>query len=175
MAKTMTEWYSDGYMDSNSIQFKIPEAFSKEIEEIGLDVEAELAVRLQGAKSLYGAGGEIIKTERNESFKRFNSFSSVRRLIKQGKIHVASLGNGFYCMNGSECEFKGVVQASNCNKECPNFIADEHSLPIWERRYKHYKRLLSEAKDKDESRETIAFLELERDTYRDAIEYVNFS
>lgn len=51
------------------------------------------------------------------------------------------LGNGFYCMNGHDCEFKAAVQSASCNPGCENMLAGADSVPVWKRRMAHYDNL----------------------------------
>ena len=62
LVSTMTDWYISGWDSMNEEVQKIPEAFAKELQELEIELSAELAVKLQNEKGLIGEGGkELMK------------------------------------------------------------------------------------------------------------------
>jgi len=173
LSLTMTEWYSDGWENTETTNRHIPEEFAKELEALDLEIAAETAMKFQEGEKLIGEGGKTLMEQRQRSSneRTFPSLKSAISMAKRGSIRVMSLGNGFYCMNGTTCEFKPVVQSSSCNKSCPSMVADADSIPIWLDRYNHYNELVLSAKAEDQSKENIEFLQLECDFYEDALNF----
>ena len=170
---TQTEWYMSGWDNNNTIRHEIPLAFAKELEKAELELSASLAMRFQNGTNLIGEGGKQLmgQKESNDSHKLFPTFKKAMSMAKRGGTKVVSLGNGFYCMNGNECEFKPVVQSSSCNPECPSMVSDKESIPVWKKRYYHYKELLELAIKDSKSQSNIDFLELEMNFYKDALDF----
>jgi hypothetical protein len=172
-SRTLADWYSDGYLNENHIVLTVSEDFAEEIDKANLDYDADLAMRLQDNDNLYGGGGELLMEQslKGVKFKKFKSFGAVRRLMKQGKLHIASLGNGFYCMNGSQCEFRSMVQVSNCDTNCQNIVADQESIPVWIKRYKHFSSLLEDAQLRNDNPANITYLQLEYEFYSNVLQH----
>ncbi|MCM7560587.1 MULTISPECIES: hypothetical protein [Enterobacter cloacae complex] len=101
----------------------------------------------------------------------FPTLKKAMSMAKRGGQKLVSLGNGFYCMNGHDCEFKAVVQSASCNPGCENMLAGADSVPVWKRRMAHYDNLLEIAVRNNAPQADRDFLMLERDFYADAVRF----
>ncbi|MCU7940436.1 MAG: hypothetical protein KZQ74_05675, partial [gamma proteobacterium symbiont of Bathyaustriella thionipta] len=172
LASTMTEWYCDGHQDEDTVKYKIPKLLADELQVLEAEMSAELAMRFQEGETLVGKGGEnlIAQQKLPKNQRTFPSFKRAVSMAKRGRSVVISLGNGFYCMNGRDCDMKAIVQSSLCNPGCESLVADAESIPIWLHRFKHYDKLLKKAKTDVATDATITFLQLERDYYANALD-----
>ncbi|NOH98436.1 hypothetical protein [Vibrio sp. 99-70-13A1] len=173
IARTVTEWYSDGYLNMSNYKLTMAEEFAKELEKADLEVSAYMAMKFQNGSNLFGKGGKTLESQQDldKKFKTYQSFSHAKSLAKRNKSKVMSLGNGMYCMNGTECDFKPVIQSSNCRTDCENLIADKDSIPIWISRYNRYRSLYQKSVDDNQPAASQEFLRLEMETYKQALEY----
>lgn len=173
IAKSVTEWYSDGFISSSTTVAKLADSFAKELENADIERSATIAMQFQNGSNLFGKGGENLEKQKNKSVKSktYQSFEHAKSLAKRKKSKIMSLGNGMYCMNGLDCEYKSITQAANCNPNCESLIADKNSIPIWLTRYKKYRALLEQAKDSNQPLASIEFLRLELETYKQALDY----
>ena len=171
----MTEWYMSGALGATHFSRTIPAAFASELERTELELAASRAVRFQHEGKLAGEGGRLLMSQRSGHSHQmtFPDIKKAMSMARRGGHKLVSLGNGFYCMNGNECEFKAVVQSSSCNPGCLNMLAGADSIPVWERRLAHYNRLLDVAVRNNASQADRDFLMLERDFYADAIRFFN--
>jgi hypothetical protein len=168
LTMSITEWY-----EAHKSKETLPKDFIKELIQADLDFSASLALRFQNGTNLIGTGGEELMKQKDqaESLKTFPSYKVAISMAKRKSAKVMSLGNGFYCMNGFNCDFKPVIQSASCNPKCPSMVADEKSIPIWKERHVHYSELLLEAESKGESQANIDYLKLELEFYEDALRF----
>ncbi|OEE33945.1 hypothetical protein A1QO_08860 [Vibrio genomosp. F10 str. ZF-129] len=173
IAKSVTEWYSDGFISNSKTIAKLADSFAKELENADLERSATIAMQFQNGSNLFGKGGASIESQRNNPIKSkiYQSFEHAKSLAKRKKSKIMSLGNGMYCMNGLDCEYKSITQAANCNPDCENLVADKSSIPIWLKRYEKYRALLKQAKDSNQPTASIEFLRLELETYKQALDF----
>ncbi|MFK5948840.1 MAG: hypothetical protein QM500_08755 [Methylococcales bacterium] len=173
LSLTMIEWYSDGYIDERKTKHAIPKSFAEELEKLDLDIAAEIAIKFQEGDNLIGKGGQNLMDQKDNSpeFKTYPSLKKARVMAARGKSKIASLGNGFYCMNGNDCDFKAVIQSSSCNPNCESMVADADSIPVWLRRYNHFKGLLVIAKKEKENDANLSFIKLELDFFKNALDF----
>mgnify|MGYP004569068519 CR=1 FL=1 len=170
-AWSMTEWYMSGAVGATHFSRTVPADFAAELERTELELSASRAVAFQYEGKLAGEGGRLLMSQR-QSHPHLMTFPDLKKamsMARRGGHKLVSLGNGFYCMNGNECEFRSVIQSSSCNPSCPNMLAGEDSLPVWKRRLAHYNRLLDLAIQNNASQADRDFLCLERDFYVNAI------
>lgn len=172
-AWSMTEWYMSGAIGATHFSRTVPEAFAAELERAELEQSASRAVSFQYEGTLAGEGGRLLMSQRQlqPHLMTFPDLKKAMSMARRGGHKLVSLGNGFYCMNGNECEFRSMIQSSSCNPVCPNMLAGEDSLPVWKRRLAHYDRLLEVAVKKNASQADLDFLCLERDFYANAIRF----
>lgn len=169
-AHTQTEWYTSGF-EHGGQKYQIAEDFSREIDDATAELSASLAMKLQNSPVLTGEGGKQLMENRSNvnAPKIYPSFKKAKSMAMRNSQHLRSLGNGFYCMNGQNCEFKPIISSASCNTMCPSMIADKDSIPIWKMRRDRYKSLLEDAKKEGASEISIEFLRLELEFYQDAI------
>lgn len=172
-AWSMTEWYMSGAVGATHFSRSVPAAFAAELERTELEQSAARAVAFQYEGKLAGEGGRLLMSQRQSQphLMTFPSLKKAMSMARRGGHKLVSLGNGFYCMNGNECEFRSVIQSSSCNPVCPNMLAGEDSLPVWKRRLAHYSRLIDVATQNNASQADLDFLCLERDFYANAIRF----
>ncbi|WP_299694584.1 hypothetical protein [uncultured Vibrio sp.] len=173
IAKTVTEWYTEGYLNMSNYKLAIAEEFAKELEKADLEVSAYMAMKFQNGSNLFGKGGKTLESQKelDKKFKTYQSFAHAKSLARRNKSKVMSLGNGMYCMNGAECDFKPVVQSSNCRPDCENLVADKDSIPIWINRYNRFRSLYQQSVEDNQPLASQEFLRLEMETYKQALEY----
>lgn len=173
LAKSVSEWYADGAIANSSFKGKIAESFAKELEKADLERAATIAMKFQNGNNLYGKGRILLESQKDSdiTMKTYQSFQHAMSLAKRKKSKVMSLGNGMYCMNGAECDFKPIVQSSMCRPDCENLIADEDSIPIWLNRYNKYRLLYLRALEEEQPIASQEFLRLEMETYKQALEF----
>ncbi|EKO3839031.1 hypothetical protein NTE14_004788, partial [Vibrio harveyi] len=173
LARMITEWYSDGSLVNNSFRGKLAEAFAKELEKAELERAATLAIKFQNGEKLYGKGGKTLESQKNSNatLKTYRSFEHAKSLARRKKAKLMSLGNGMYCMNGTECEFKPIVQTSVCRLDCENLVADSDSIPIWLNRYKKFRKLYLSSMEENQPVASQEFLRLEMESYKQALEF----
>tara|TARA_R110001606_G_scaffold169296_2_gene314273 strand:+ start:10412 stop:12463 length:2052 start_codon:yes stop_codon:yes gene_type:complete len=166
LTKTITDWYESYCPKEN-----LPEAFIKEMIQADIEASVSLGLKIQEEGNLIGKGGEELMNQRGggDSLKVFPSFKVALSQAKRRKTQLMSLGNGFYCMNGFECDFTPIIQSANCNFECPSMVGIEESIPFWKEQYERYTSLLKEAMVNNSSAPDIAYLELEKAFYEDAL------
>lgn len=173
LAKTIAEWYADGAVANSSFKGRIAESFAKELERADLERAATIAMKFQNGNNLYGKGGEHLESQKgsNINMKTYQSFQHALSLAKRRKSKIMSLGNGMYCMNGAECDFKAIVQSATCRPDCENLVADEDSIPIWLNRYNKLRLLYSRALKENQPIASQEFLRLEMESYKQALEF----
>lgn len=168
---TQTEWYMSGF-EHDGKKYQLAEDFCREIDTASAELSASLAMKLQIGKRLVGKGGEQLAEQQanDKAPKIYPSYKVAKSMAKRNKQHLRSLGNGFYCMNGQNCELKTIISSASCNIDCPNMIADQDSIPIWRRRYSEYRTQLVNAEKNQASEATIEFLNLEVQFYQEALQ-----
>ncbi|AUW04408.1 hypothetical protein [Vibrio campbellii] len=173
IAKAITEWYADGYLNNSNFKLTIAEEFAKELEKADLEVAAFMAMKFQNGSNLFGRGGKTLESQKEleSKFKTYQSFKHAKSLAKRNKSKIMSLGNGMYCMNGAECDFKPIAQSSNCRLDCENLVADKDSIPIWIARFKKFRSLYHQSIQEEHPLASQEFLRLEMETYKQALEY----
>jgi hypothetical protein len=170
LATTQSEWYMSG-ADDDKTRYTIPKAFADELQKMDQEFSASLAVKFQNSDNLIGEGGKQLmkQQELDDGFKTYPSYKKALSMAKRGGSKLVSLGNGFYCMNGTECDFKAVIQSSSCNNNCPNLVSDSESVPIWRKRYRHYQSLYGDAINNNEPFANVVFFQLEMEFYKKAL------
>lgn len=173
LIRGMTEWYMSGALNASHFSRAIPQAFAAEIERVDTELSASRAVSYQHEGLLYGEGGKLLMSQRGGHLHQmtFPTLKKAMSMAKRGGQKLVSLGNGFYCMNGHDCEFKAVVQSASCNPGCENMLAGADSVPVWKRRMAHYDNLLEIAVRNNAPQADRDFLMLERDFYADAVRF----
>ncbi|MGJ8645779.1 MAG: hypothetical protein ACSHXJ_02720 [Marinomonas colpomeniae] len=166
LTKDITDWY-EAYCPKETI----PESFIKDLVQADIEASVGLGLKIQKEGNLIGKGGEILMSQRSgaDSLKVFPSFKVAISQAKRRKTQLMSLGNGFYCMNGFECDFTPIIQSANCNSECPRMVGIEESIPFWKEQYERYENLLKVAVTNNSSIADITYLELEKAFFEDAL------
>ncbi|OXY81365.1 hypothetical protein B6S08_12820 [Oceanimonas doudoroffii] len=173
LGKTLADWYSDGSTESSMLTGKISSAFAKELERADLERAATMAMKFQNGNNLFGRGGEILEKQKHvdSKLKTYQSYQQAKSLAKRRKSKLVSLGNGMYCMNGTECDFKAVSQSANCRPDCENLVADKDSIPIWKRRYEKFRLLYLQSIEDGKPEASREFFRLEMESYKQALEF----
>lgn len=173
LTRTMTEWYGIGGIENSIHNKAIPEAMAKELAEIDIKIAATNAIKFQEGSNLYGKGGQLLASQKgkHDLEKVYPSLKKAITMARRNKSKLMSLGNGLFCLNGQNCSMATIVQSAKCNPNCENLVADKDSIPIWIKRYNHYKQQLNTALDSKQSDATCDYFRLEMDYYKDALEY----
>ncbi|WP_144211780.1 hypothetical protein [Shewanella donghaensis] len=173
IGKTVTDWYSEGALANSSYIGRISDSFAKELDKVDLEFSANIAMKFQFGKGLFGSGGKQLENQNKNDIKSltFQSFNHAKSMAKRKKKKVMSLGNGMYCLNGIDCDFKSVIQSSNCKASCENLVADKESIPIWISRYNRYRVLYLKSVEEKKPEASQEFLRLEMEFYMQALTF----
>ncbi|MEY8863900.1 hypothetical protein AB9K28_03175 [Enterobacter asburiae] len=87
------------------------------LKEVDTELSASRAVSYQHEGLLYGEGREVTECPREVGISlhqmTFPTLKKAMSMAKRGGQKLVSLGNGFYCMNGTaDCEFRGGCSVS---------------------------------------------------------------
>ncbi|WP_200885559.1 hypothetical protein [Xenorhabdus nematophila] len=110
----MSEWYSNGAIESRLQDIKVDSELINLLNEVKLEqTTAHFDKWFNGDEKLTGSFGKAIVAMRDDKPVIYSNWDSLYRLVKEKRLTLHGTLHS-YCKNGYECDMDGVINAAFC-------------------------------------------------------------